>query len=358
MADLLKKLYYDPATGYIGQQKLYQKAKALDDSITRKVVKDWYAKQTDIQRFQEQKVQYPEFKIVSDNPNSWQIDLMFQTNPSKVVLTAININSRIGYAKILRSKAAATVLTALKAFTKAHKVDIITSDNGSEFMNARVQAFFKTSEIDHYNNEPGDHGTMGKIERFNRTVKQRLVKMGSKLTAKLLSDVISNYNDTVHRSIGMTPNEAKGSVIKNELKHNQETMTTLENALVIGSNVLYRLKKKQFGKESVRWSKAVYSIVGIDGYRVQIKSKNGHVLYKSPNDIKAVSAQTSDAKPEKNQIFEAERILEHKKMRNGKYSYLVQWTTQEPSWEPQDNLRLIQKNKQSTLEKEYWTKRS
>ncbi|GMF38106.1 unnamed protein product [Phytophthora lilii] len=70
----------------------------------------------------------------------------------------------------------------------------------------------------HHNNEPGDHGTMGKIERFNRTLKQKLTKMSPKrITQKLITNVIENYNSTFHRSIEMTPSEAEGKVIGSEL---------------------------------------------------------------------------------------------------------------------------------------------
>jgi hypothetical protein len=138
-------------------------------------------------------------------------------------------------------------------------------------MNETVQGFFKKMSISHFNNEPGEHSTMGKIERFNRTIKQRIMKIERRLTKKLLDDVISNYNSPVHRSIGMTPNEANGKVIEAELNHNNDAVQSLENELAIGSNVLYRLKQKQFGKEAARWSKAGYEIVGFDGYRVQIR---------------------------------------------------------------------------------------
>ncbi|GMF20897.1 unnamed protein product [Phytophthora lilii] len=111
-------------------------------------------------RFQDQKKWFDGFKIASHNPNSWQMDLAFWEK--RPILTAININSRLGNAKLLLNKTAATVLAALKAFVHLHTVDILASDNGSEFMS--------------YNNEPGDHGTMGKIERFNKTLKQRLTK--------------------------------------------------------------------------------------------------------------------------------------------------------------------------------------
>ncbi|GMF31841.1 unnamed protein product [Phytophthora lilii] len=121
-------------------------------------------------------------------------------------------------------------------------------------MNAKAQEFLKSKKIEHFNNEPGDHGTMGKIERFNRTVKQRLTKMSPKrITQKLVT-------------------------------HNQAEAEKMENEPDLGRNVRYRFKKLTIDKEAARWSKAVYAIVGMDGYRVEIRSKNGHTLYKSPND--------------------------------------------------------------------------
>src|SRR6218665_675745 len=277
--NLIRQLYYNPETGFISAQKLYHKAKELDPKLTLKQVRDWYATQESIQRFQHQRPKYPEFKITSGNPNSWQIDLMFFKN--KVILTGININSRIGYAKLLPDKRAETVLKAVKAFEKLHKVQILTSDNGREFLNQAVQGHLKEQDIKHYNNEPGDHYTMGKIERFNRTLKGRLTKIGSVPTQKLLDQVINNYNNTEHSALQATPNEMKGEIIHSELKHNQDTIRTQTDAFEIGSRVRYRLKPKTFGKEAARWSDTVYSVDDMDGYKFKIRSKNNHVLYRS-----------------------------------------------------------------------------
>ncbi|GMF21503.1 unnamed protein product [Phytophthora lilii] len=167
MAELLSKLYYNPKTGFVGAQALYEKARELDPKITFKNVKDWYSSQIDIQRFQEQKKRFDGFKIAS---NSWQMDLAFWER--RPILTAININLRLGYAKLLPNKTAAAVLSGIKTFVRLNTANILTSDNGSEFMNAQAQAIFKSKAIDHFNNEPGDHGTMGKLsdstERLSR----------------------------------------------------------------------------------------------------------------------------------------------------------------------------------------------
>lgn len=110
-----------------------------------------------------------------------------------------------------------------------------------------------------------------------------------------------------------------------------------------------------FAKESVKWSKTVYKIVGIDGYRVEIRSKNNHTLYKPHGELKLIKANATEAPIEKNQIWHVEKIVEHKTLRNGKNKYLVKWFGfKEPTWENQDNLRLINKNKMSTVENDYF----
>jgi IS30 family transposase len=164
MENLIAKLYYSPETGYISSAKRYEKAKHLNPKITRKLVNEWYSKQEDIQQHKRQKDKFEYYKIASNNPDSWQIDLMFYEK--KTILTAININSRIGYADLLPNKSAAIVEAALKRFFKKYDISIITSDNGKEFLNNKVSTFMDKNKIEHFNNEAGDHHTMGKIERF------------------------------------------------------------------------------------------------------------------------------------------------------------------------------------------------
>jgi len=64
----IDKLYNDPSYGFIGQQKLYEKAKAFNRKITLKDIKEYFQSRVDIQRFQHQKPSFEEFKIASDRP--------------------------------------------------------------------------------------------------------------------------------------------------------------------------------------------------------------------------------------------------------------------------------------------------
>lgn len=355
MDALLDRLYNDPLTGFISASKLYQKARKIDSHITMRAVNDWYASQAEIQEHTEQRARFDDFRIASYNPDSWQLDLAFWGDIAKqAILTAININSRLGYARIMPDKRMDTTVAALKHFIDETGAREITTDNGREFLNHKVSQLFKDHSIEHYTNEAGEHTTMGKIERFNRTIKQRLIRMRRKLTPQLLGAVIHNYNNTHHAAINATPEEMRGQVVKADNIHNSKLLRTVDNAFHEGESVRYRLKHSTFGKESTKWSKTVFSIVGMDGYKVKIRSANGQLKYVSPNDLKLVDAQASTSPHKPGDLFEAEKILDHRTTRAGNRKYLVKWVGYaEPTWEPQANLRLRNKNKPSKLEQIY-----
>lgn len=199
------------------------------------------------------------------------------------------------------------MLTALKEFLSTHKVTELTTDNGTEFLSATAQKLFEDSNVEYFNNEAGDHNKMSKIERFNRTIKQRLIRMEHKLTLKLLADVIHNYNTTENSAIGQSPEEAEGTVDRDALDHNEEAMNSLDDKLTIGDSVRYRLTKGTFAKEGARWRKDVYRYEGLDGYKADIRSKNGHIKYVPLNDLKVVNAKATNAEIAPQEVMEIDK---------------------------------------------------
>lgn len=82
----------------------------------------------------------------------------------------------------------------------------------------------------------------------------------------------------------------------------------------------------------------------MDGYKADICSKNGYIKYVPLNDLKFVQAEPTDAEIAPKQVWEVEEILDYQSIK-GKYCYLVKRpTTKDPTWEPQANLRLIDKS--------------
>lgn len=99
----------------------------------------------------------------------------------------------------------------------------------------------------------------------------------------------------------------------------------------------------------------VYTFVEMDGYRAEIRSANGHIKYVPLNELKLVNVKPTDVAISPREMMEVESVLDHKRARNEKKKYLVKWIgIDEPTWEPLDNLRLINKNRMSALEKSYF----
>ena len=79
------------------------------------------------------------------------------------------------------------------------KMDVLTTDSGSEFVNNKVKELLNKQGIEHYVAEPEDHTRMGMIERFNKSIKDKLEKYfvsSNKYNwVDQLPNILQNYND-------------------------------------------------------------------------------------------------------------------------------------------------------------------
>jgi len=271
--NILSEIYFNPSSGFIGADKLYQKVK--QHGLTRKNVKDFLDSVEVNQRFKKP-VKQEYYPIYGKERGYFQCDLAFLpkwkkwNNGKDVLLTIININTRKAYAYGLSSKKAGYILEAFKDFLrKADVVNVVFSDNGSEFLNKSVQDLFKNHSIEHVTFEEENHQKLGIIERFNRTLKMMINKyMKANHTVKwidVLNELINNYNNSYHSSIKMTPNEmTEDKEYTYILNKRQETQEIKDNDdFDIGDTVRILKSKKTFMKEGTTWSKSLYKIVGM-----------------------------------------------------------------------------------------------
>ena len=109
MYELLDKLFNDPKTGFVGEEKLFRRAKALDPSITRKDVKQYLEENEIHQVFQKPKKSIPTPKI-HGKVGHYQADLTFLTRYKKqnsnyhILLNVINVNTKYAYSEALKNK--------------------------------------------------------------------------------------------------------------------------------------------------------------------------------------------------------------------------------------------------------------
>ena len=178
--ELLNDLYYKQHN-YDGVDILYKKAKLIDNTIKRDLVKEWLSKQQNKQLTVVKTKKKSFLPIYSETPYSFQIDLTFfprykkQNQQIYVLFTAININTRYAYAYYGKDKEMITILDMLKKMEKQTVINSITCDEGTEFNNKQFKTFCHDNDIQLYFVK-GDSHKLGIINRFHRTIKEKLTK--------------------------------------------------------------------------------------------------------------------------------------------------------------------------------------
>jgi len=122
------------------------------------------------------------------------------------------------------------------------------------------------------------------VERVIRTywtiLKKVLMANETLNWLKFHDDIISNYNNRVHRSIRDTPhNVFSGKQKKQQLKR---TFISKQKAFKIGDSLRILLKGKTFTKSSFepKWSVQVYKVVGEERGKFVLENNKGNKLRK------------------------------------------------------------------------------
>ena len=134
-------------------------------------------------------------------------------------------------------------------------------DKGRQFHNKDVQKL-----VELYSTENEEKSCL--IERFNRTIKDKIFKYFSANNTRKYIDVldllVEQYNNTIHSSIKMTPIEASREVNENKVWRNlypEFGGVTLIFKFSIGDNVRITKKKNIFDKGyTQRWTEEVFTI--------------------------------------------------------------------------------------------------
>ena len=130
----------------------------------------------------------------------------------KYLLMVIDIFSKYGWIAPLKDKKTESVSLAFdKIFKKnKRKPEMLWTDTGSEFVSKHFKEFLKKNKIKLYHTE--NEGKSSIVERWNRTMKNRMWKMFSANNNTVywvkLDKLVDDYNNTKHSSVKMTPTEA------------------------------------------------------------------------------------------------------------------------------------------------------
>jgi len=154
--------------------------------------------------------------------DQWAADLVETQNIAKenkgirYLLTVIDILSKYAWVEPLKDKKGPTVVQALDRILKQGRKPLkLQTDKGKEFYNKDMKAWLKDNNIHHFST--GGDAKAAVVERFNRTLKERLYRYftaANTLTfTDVLQDLVKGYNASEHSSIQMAP---KDVTLKNE----------------------------------------------------------------------------------------------------------------------------------------------
>lgn len=263
----LKDIYYNVESGFNGIDKLYRQARSEGLKIKREDVKEFLDGEDVYQQFMK-KEEYNSY--IADEPlDEFQIDLIYMKDLSKndfsYVLTCIDICTRVGDAEPVKTKGAEDVLEAFKKIIqRIGKPKQIYADSGSEWKGVfgkyltdnDIKSIFVLTHAPY-------------VERFNQTLKNMLFKA---MTVKgygkwrdILPQIVQNYNNSYHRVIKMSPNEAKYNAeiaVENTAKN---AKTNQRDKIKEGDHVRIVKKQNQFTKSYIpKYENKQYIVENVD----------------------------------------------------------------------------------------------
>ena len=243
----------------------------------------------------------------------------------------LDVFSKYGWIVPLKDKKGESVAAAFKKiFSEGRKPKRLWVDKGKEYYNKSVKELLMSKGIEMYSTENEEKSMI--CERWNRTIK---TKMWKRFTAQntteyldMLNPLVDEYNNTKHRSIGMTPVEA--SKKKNEssvfLKLYGELgakADRLTPKFKVGDLVrISKYKRKVFDKGyTPNWTEEIFTIdtvVYTNPITYKLKDLSGEEIQGSFYEQELLKTELSIEGP-----FRIEKVI---RMNNATRKALVKWS--------------------------------
>ena len=372
----LAKIYFDPKepASFSSLEKFYNAIKdrnLLD--ISKSDLRKWLSKQESYTAHRSLRQKFTHPRVISPYKNyMWDMDVAFykdfgEDNQNyKYFLLITDILSHYVWTIPLKTLKGKEILGALKKIFSDVKPNIVRTDKGSEFTNKMVENLLKSNDIKHIK-------TSGELkanyaERAIKTVKMKIQKYFSQNQTHrwidILDDVTDSYNNTINRTIKMTPNEAlktndtilwnfqyapkpKKKIKVTHLKKKKINKTSQSNPFRFKVNDRVKLSriKYPFQKEyDEKWTNEIFTIS-------QKYLNQGKAMY-HVKDLLGEPITGGFFQPELQKViidddttYKIEKVI-RKRKRNGRTEYLVKWwgwPSKFNSYVPESDLEIYKK---------------
>jgi len=263
----------------------------------------------------------------------YQVDLVDLSNIStfndgyRYLLNVIDVFTKHAWSVPLKTKRGAEVAGAFEKILSEFPCNMVQGDKGTEFLNNDFQTMLIRYDVKFYTSENEDI-KCAVVERFNRTLKEKMYRYFTANNTRRYLDVlpklISTYNRTYHRSIGMAPVD---------VTHENEQLVRVRLFPVkdkrcrwkfpIGHKVRISMQRLPFRKGYLgHWSEEIFIVknrlctLPVTYELADLKGESIKGRFYEP-ELQLISKE-DDA------LFDIEKIIRTTR-RGGKVRYLVKW---------------------------------
>ena len=212
-------------------------------------------------------VKFPDELWMADTIDTGVYDAKLNKNYRYIILM-IDCFSKVIYVSPMIKKDGPSSLAAIKKiFDKLDRLPVnLATDGGTEYHNKEVLSFLQMKGVNHYTMPTKTKYKAMMAERAIRTIKTRMEKFyyksGKRVWYGHLDQIVSNYNHTPHRSIGMAPLDVNEDTQRKVFKRMYPySKITVDCRIKKGDKVRKKIEKKDFEKGySQKWSDEVYIV--------------------------------------------------------------------------------------------------
>ena len=341
MESALEELYSNPREpgSFQGPEKL-KKALAARKELhaTVRSVKEWLKGKDTYTKYRPARRNFKRNPVIAGHiDEQWQGDLAEVGNLAsyndgiRYVLILIDVVSKHVWVEPLKSKNGPTVLAAFKKIFGRidRKPKKIQTDDGKEFWFSGLQKYFEEEGIKFFTLKSDKKAAIA--ERMVRTLKEKLWRyMHEKNTKRyidVLQDLVSSYNDTYHKALGMAPSEVNTSnegLILRRLYGKAWSARTKRLSLKKGDLVRISGVKGVFKKGYMgNWTEEIFVvdrvIVGKPYNLLKLKDFDNHVIEGSFYEY-----EVQLVRKDLGGYWKVEKVLKERKY-HGKKQYYVKW---------------------------------
>ena len=301
---IIRQIYYDADSGFGSIAETYKASKKVLNSITYDDVKDFLSRQR-VRQFKG----YRGFNsyVAKEPLQEIQMDIADFTKSAKAnggiryLFVAIDIFTKICHAVPIKDKNPPESIRAMKEVLEIlGKPETIYHDNEGSWSSTRFIRLLNEHKI----NQIITTSPPPFAERMVQTIKNMIhirlegLEINKEKWVDILPAVLKKYNNTVHSTINMSPNDAKDK--KNHFEvwlniYNNSNFARKYPPLKVGDSVRTYIKKKEGFKKGYEsnWSKDVYKVIFYKDKQYLVNN-NKRRLYSRHELLKINAVETKD----------------------------------------------------------------